>query len=64
MAQGLAARTAENIGMAQREGSVQSHVRIGQPDFGPLIPAGGADLMLAFEPAEAVRSLGILKPVV
>lgn len=62
VAQGLAARTAENIGMAQREGSVQSHVRIGQPDFGSLIPAGAADLMIAFEPAEAVRSLGVLKP--
>lgn len=58
---GLFARTAENIGMAQREGSVQSHVRIGRRDFGPLIPEGGADLMIAFEPAEAVRSLPLLK---
>lgn len=62
VAQSLSARTAENIGMAQREGSVQSHVRINQPDFGSLIPAYGADLMIAFEPAEAVRSLPVLKP--
>lgn len=62
MEQGMAVRTAENIGMAQREGSVQSHVRIGQPDFGPLIPEGAADLLIAFEPAEAARSLQILKP--
>jgi indolepyruvate ferredoxin oxidoreductase beta subunit len=59
---GLFARTAENIGMAQREGCVQSHVRIGQQEFGPLITDGNADLMLAFEPAEAVRSLYLLKP--
>lgn len=62
MEQGLAVRTAENIGMAQREGSVQSHVRIGQLDYGPLIPEGQADLLIAFEPAEAARSLSILKP--
>lgn len=62
MEKGLSARTAENIGMAQREGSVQSHVRIGQPDFGPLIANGGADLLIAFEPAEAARSLSLLKP--
>lgn len=58
---GMFARTAENIGMAQREGSVQSHVRIGQREFGPLIPEAGADLMIAFEPAEAIRSLSLLK---
>lgn len=59
--QGMFARTAENIGMAQREGSVQSHVRLGQKEFGSLIPEAGADLMIAFEPAEAVRSLSLLK---
>jgi len=61
MAQGLFVRTAETIGMAQRGGSVVSHVRIG-PSHSPLIPCGAADLILALEPAEAVRSLRYLKP--
>ncbi len=59
---GLLARTAETIGMAQREGSVQSHVRIGMPDFGPLIPEYGADVLLGFEPAEAQRACRLIKP--
>lgn len=59
---GLSAKTSETIGMAQREGTVQSHVRIGKDDFGPVIGAGQADILLAFEPAEAIRALGLLKP--
>lgn len=58
---GLGARTAETIGMAQRGGCVVSHVRIGEA-FSPLIPEHTADLILAFEPAEAVRCLRYLKP--
>jgi len=58
---GLSAKTSETIGMAQREGTVQSHVRIGKDDFGPVIGTGQADVLLAFEPAEAVRALGLLK---
>ena len=58
---GLEARTAETIGMAQRGGCVVSHVRFGDGVFSPLIPVGGADLIIAFEPAEAVRSLPYLK---
>ena len=54
-------RTAETIGMAQRGGSVTSHVRIGGEAFSPLIPFGGADMLLAFEPGEAVRNLRYLK---
>jgi len=61
MARGDFARTAETIGMAQRGGSVVSHVRIG-PSHSPLIPKGSADLILALEPAEAVRCLSYLKP--
>ena len=61
MAKGLFARTAETIGMAQRGGSVVSHVRVGE-SFSPLIPKGFADAILALEPAEAVRCLSYLKP--
>ena len=61
MRQGKSVRTAETIGMAQRGGSVVSHVRIGEEIYSPQIPLKSADLILAFEPAEAVRSLPYLK---
>lgn len=53
--------SAETIGMAQRGGSVVSHVRIGENLFSPLIPKGQADVIIAFEAAEAVRNLEYLK---
>ena len=58
-------RTAETIGMAQRGGSVTSHVRMG--DAGelvdaPLVSRASADLIVAFEPGEAARSLPYLAP--
>ncbi len=58
---GLPACTSEMIGMAQREGSVQSHVRIGS-EYGPVIDAGSADILIGFEPAEAQRSSRLLRP--
>lgn len=61
MNKGLNARTAETIGMAQRGGSVVSHVRIGENIHSPLIPLNSADIIIGFEPAEAVRSLKFLK---
>lgn len=62
MAKGEEVKSAETIGMAQRGGSVTSHIRIGKEAFSPLIPKGKADVMIAFEPAEAVRNLDYLKP--
>jgi indolepyruvate ferredoxin oxidoreductase beta subunit len=53
--------SAETIGMAQRGGSVTSHVRIGKDVFSPLIPKGQADIIIAFEAAEAVRNADFLK---
>lgn len=61
MRRGLAVRTAETIGMAQRGGCVVSHVRLGTEIHSPLIPQNGADLILGFEPAETVRCLPYLK---
>ncbi len=58
---GTMVRAAETIGMAQRGGSVVSHVRIGKQVYSPMIPLGSADVIMAFEPAEAVRSLPYLK---
>lgn len=60
--EGSFARTCETIGMAQRGGCVVSHVRIGQADISPMIPPHSADLLIGFEPAEAVRNLSFLKP--
>lgn len=66
MSAGLPVRTAETIGMAQRGGCVMSHVRIGStPDdliASPLVPVRGADVICAFEPGEATRSLRYLSP--
>lgn len=61
---GWQVRTAETIGMAQRGGNVVSHVRMGsdgEPVYAPLIAFGTADLVIAFEPAEAARVLPYLK---
>lgn len=61
MVKGLPVKSAETIGMAQRGGSVTSHIRIGDGAYSPLIPMGKADVIIAFEPAEAVRMLPYLK---
>lgn len=60
MRRGYDVRTTETIGMAQRGGSVVGHTRIGDDIHSPMIGVGGADLLLAFEPAEAVRQLPYL----
>ena len=51
---GLKVLTSEVHGMAQRGGSVEVHVRIGEV-HSPLIPFGSADVMIALEPVEALR---------
>ena len=62
MAADLPVMSAETIGMAQRGGSVFSHLRIGGGVCSPMIARGEADLILGFEPGEAVRMLPFLKP--
>ncbi len=62
---GWQVRTAETIGMAQRGGSVVSHVRMGnngEEVFAPLVAQGSAQLIIAFEPAEAARVVSYLAP--
>ena len=61
MKAGFRVSTAETIGMSQREGSVSSHIRIGDDIQGSLIPAGQADLLIGLEPAETIRNLPFLK---
>lgn len=51
----------ETKGAAQRGGSVLSHVRISDKEiYSPLVPQGQADLLLGFEPLEALRYINIL----
>lgn len=61
LSKGYNAKTTDTIGMAQRGGSVVSHVRIGDEIHSPIIPYENADVIIAFEPAEAVRALPYLK---
>lgn len=61
LSSGQMVRTAETIGMAQRGGCVVSHVRTGAHIDSPLVPIGQADIIIGFEPAEAVRNLPYLK---
>lgn len=59
--EGLAVRQSEVHGMAQRGGSVVTHLRYGEEAFSPLLFRGEADFMLAFEELEALRYLPYLK---
>ena len=61
MAKGIPVMSAETIGMAQKGGSVFSFLRMGEELYSPMFPKGTADLLIGFEPAEAVRALPYLK---
>ena len=61
LAAGYEAKQAEVHGMSQRGGSVTSHVRWGEQVFSPLIGAGEVDVFVAFEKAEALRSVNLLR---
>jgi len=52
---GLQVKKIETHGMSQRGGSVHSQVRFGPQVHAPFISPGEADIILAFEEAEAVR---------
>ena len=59
--EGRQVKAAETHGMAQRGGSVECHIRI-DGRYGPLVPPGKADLLMAFELIEALRYRHYLKP--
>ena len=61
MNKGISVKSAETIGMAQRGGSVFSHLRLGDDAECPMIAHGSADIIIGFEPGEAVRVLPYLK---
>lgn len=58
---GMDVKKTEVAGMAQRGGVVTSHVRFGPRVHSPSIASGEADLLVAFEPAEALRWINHLK---
>jgi indolepyruvate ferredoxin oxidoreductase beta subunit len=62
MVNGMDVKKSEVHGMAQRGGSVTSHVRFGTKVFSPLIEEGTADFIVAFEQLEALRYLHFLSP--
>lgn len=57
---GYDVKTAEVHGMAQRGGSVESHVRWGEKVHSPLVEHGMADYLIGFEMLEAARWLTYL----
>ncbi|NJE85202.1 indolepyruvate oxidoreductase subunit beta [Thermococcus sp. CX2] len=60
MKEGYNVRIGETLGMSQRYGSVLSYLRFGEEVYSPLIEEGNANLMLALEPAEALRNARFL----
>jgi indolepyruvate ferredoxin oxidoreductase beta subunit len=61
LADGLEAKQSEVHGVAQRGGSVVSHVRFGARVHAPLITCGDADFLCAAERLEAARYAHYLK---
>lgn len=54
-------RVGEVHGLAMRGGTVVSHLRLGSDAKGVLVPQRKADILLAFEPLEALRQMKFLK---
>ncbi len=55
-------KQSEVHGMSQRGGTVSSHVRFGEKVWSPMVPEGEAQVMLAFERAEALRAAHLVAP--
>jgi indolepyruvate ferredoxin oxidoreductase beta subunit len=58
---GYQVKVSETHGMAQRGGSVITHLRYGSSVYSPLISAGQADYLIGFEKLEAVRCLPLIR---
>ncbi|HZK01436.1 MAG TPA: indolepyruvate oxidoreductase subunit beta [Anaerovoracaceae bacterium] len=59
---GYDVKMSEIHGMSQRGGNVSTQVRFGEKVFSPIIGAGEADIIVAFEKMEALRWAEYLKP--
>ena len=59
---GFDVKKSEVHGMAQRGGSVTSHVRFGRKVYSPIIKQGDVDILFSFEQLESLRWLNYVKP--
>lgn len=63
LAAGHTARGCDTHGLAQRHGTVVSHLRLGDRPYPPRVPPGQADLVIGLERLEALRGVEtMLKP--
>ena len=62
LSHGLDVKKSEVHGMAQRGGSVVSHVRFGEKVYSPVIAEREAELLVSFEKMEALRWIHYLAP--
>ena len=60
--EGYNVRVSELHGMAQRGGAVVSHVRIGEKALAPTVLEGTANVIVSFEPMEALRNIKFASP--
>lgn len=61
MNNGYDVKKSDTLGMAQRGGSVVSHVRWGRQVFSPMIKKGNVDFLIGFEQLESARWAPYLK---
>ncbi|PKM96229.1 MAG: indolepyruvate oxidoreductase subunit beta [Firmicutes bacterium HGW-Firmicutes-1] len=61
MSLGYDVKLSEVHGMAQRGGSVVTHIRYGEKVHSPLVEVGQADIIVSFEKLEALRWKHFLK---
>lgn len=59
--EGYDVKVSEVHGMSQRGGSVVTYVRFGEKVYSPIVTAGEADFIIAFEKLEAARYAPFLK---
>ena len=62
MKAGYDVKKTDSLGMAQRGGSVVSHVRWGKKVFSPMTRKGEVDYLVSFEELEAARWAAYLRP--
>jgi indolepyruvate ferredoxin oxidoreductase beta subunit len=62
MNNGYDVKKTDSLGMAQRGGSVVSHIRWGKHVFSPMVKRGEADFLVGFEQLEAARWAPYLRP--
>jgi len=60
--EGYDVKVSEVHGMSQRGGSVVTYVRYGDKVYSPIVTAGEADIIIAFEKLEAARYAPYLNP--